>query len=106
LVVRYPDRARDSLAVLTPALRPPDVEDRDWLVTAKLLGEHGGVQNIGAVRLRNCHPLDLFRAYAVLIRNGSRAAKPLPESQRSPPNDRDNPRQRSNAKPPSGSSRC
>jgi hypothetical protein len=34
LVVRYPDRARNTLAILTPTLGPPDIQDSDWLVTA------------------------------------------------------------------------
>ena len=70
LVVRYPDRARDNLAILTPALRPPDVENGDWLVTAQPLGEDRGVHDIGAVPIRKRHWLALFRAYAVLIRKG------------------------------------
>jgi hypothetical protein len=55
LVVRYPDRARDRLPILAPPLRPADVEDGDWLVAAKPLGEYGGVHNIEAVRFRNHH---------------------------------------------------
>jgi hypothetical protein len=60
LVVRYPDRSRDRLPILTPALRSADVEDGDWLVATEPLGERGGVHNIGTVRLRNCHWLALF----------------------------------------------
>jgi hypothetical protein len=71
LVVRYPNRARDRVAILTPALWPPDVKDGDWLVAAEPLGEYRGLHNIGAVRLRTRHSLVLFGAYAVLVRNGS-----------------------------------
>jgi hypothetical protein len=72
--VRYPDGAGDGLAILTPALRPSDVEDSDRLIAAESLGEYRGVDNIGTGRLRNCHWLTRVRAYAVLMRNGSGVA--------------------------------
>ena len=71
-VVGHPDRARDTLAILAPALRPPDVEDRDWLVAAKPRGERGSVYNAWPIRVRDRHWLAFFRAHvaSVLVANG------------------------------------
>ena len=67
------------VAILTPALWPPDVKDGDWLVAAEPLGEYRGLHNFGAVRLRTRHSIVLFGAFTALVRNGSRTAKPLPD---------------------------